>query len=130
MKRRLLGLLSAAALVLTSVPATTTATAASVGEKLTVTSPNDPQKRGNCDGYSYEVWIDRTGGNGSMTLGSGGTFKTEWSASMSQGNFLARRGKSYDADKKKATSVLEELAKMYPEGTALGDKIKELINRI
>lgn len=36
----------------------------------------------------------------------------------------------HNNDKKKATSVLEELAKMYPEGTALGDKIKELINRI
>ena len=35
-----------------------------------------------------------------MTLGSGGTFSTEWSAECSRGNFLARRGRNYDATKK------------------------------
>ncbi len=103
MKKRFIGIMSAAMMALTAVP-TTPVSAASVGEKLSVTSPSHQQERGNCDGYSYEVWIDNTGGNGSMTLGSGGTFKTEWSASMSRGNFLARRGKSYDNDRKKATS--------------------------
>ena len=39
-----------------------------------------------------------------MTLGDGGTFSTEWSAQVSQGNFLARRGKNYDRTKK-ATDV-------------------------
>ncbi len=96
---------SAAVMALTSVQGMSLpAFAASVGDKLSVTSPSHQQERGNCDGYSYEVWIDNTGGNGSMTLGSGGTFKTEWSASMSKGNFLARRGMSYDSLKKKATS--------------------------
>jgi hypothetical protein len=33
-------------------------------------------------------------------------------------------------DKKKATSVLEELAELYPEGTALGDKIAELLKEL
>ena len=33
-------------------------------------------------------------------------------------------------DKKEAKVILEELAKMYPEDTAMGVKVKELINRI
>ena len=78
-------------------------TAANVGDTLRVSSNGNQQEKGNCDGYSYEVWIDNTGGSGSMTLGSGGTFKTEWSASGSRGNFLARRGKMYDTGKKATT---------------------------
>ncbi len=35
-----------------------------------------------------------------MTLGSGGAFDTQWSAEVSQGNFLARRGKNYDRTRK------------------------------
>jgi peptidoglycan/xylan/chitin deacetylase (PgdA/CDA1 family) len=35
-----------------------------------------------------------------MTLGSGGSFSTEWSATVNAGNFLARRGRNYDASKK------------------------------
>ncbi|MBR5371390.1 MAG: endo-1,4-beta-xylanase, partial [Oscillospiraceae bacterium] len=42
------------------------------------------------------------GGSGSMTLGEGATFKAEWSASVSRGNFLARRGLDFGS-KKKAT---------------------------
>ena len=103
MKRRFFGMMSAAVMALASIPAAPVS-AASVGQKLSVQSGGNPQERGNCDGYSYEVWIDNTGGSGSMTLGSGGTFSTEWSATMSRGNFLARRGRSYDADRKKATS--------------------------
>ena len=104
-KMRLLGLISATVITISSMQGVgLTASAASVGQKLSVTSPSHTQERGNCDGYSYEVWIDNTGGSGSMTLGSGGTFNTEWSASMSRGNFLARRGMSYDGDRKKATS--------------------------
>ena len=33
-------------------------------------------------------------------------------------------------DKRQAKSVLEEMAKMHPEGTAMGDKVKELIIKI
>ena len=57
-------------------------------------------KGDNVDGYSYEIWLDNTGGSGSMTLGSGGSFSTEWSAQVSAGNFLARRGRNYDRTKK------------------------------
>ncbi len=103
MKKRIFGMISAAVMAFASISAAPVS-AASVGQKLTVVSGQNMQERGNCDGYSYEVWIDKTGGSGSMTLGSGGTFQTEWSATMSQGNFLARRGRSYDSDRKKATS--------------------------
>lgn len=33
-------------------------------------------------------------------------------------------------DKREAKNLLEEMAKMYPEGTALGDKVIELINKL
>ena len=88
-----------------SVPAIPTAVystayAASAGQKLSVGGGQTQHKGDNVDGYSYEIWLDRTGGSGSMTLGSGGTFDAQWSAEVSQGNFLARRGRNYDASKK------------------------------
>ena len=98
MKRRFLGLMSAAVMVLTSVPSAPVA-AASVGEKLTVGQGRN-QYKDNCDGFSYEIWLDNTGGNGSMTLGKGATFKAEWNASCERGNYLARRGLSFGSTKK------------------------------
>ncbi|HOC34371.1 MAG TPA: glycoside hydrolase family 11 protein, partial [Ruminococcus flavefaciens] len=74
--------------------------AASAGQTLSVGNGRNQHKEDNVDGYSYEIWIDTTGGSGSMTLGSGGSFSTEWSAQVSAGNFLARRGRNYDASKK------------------------------
>ncbi|MBP7188212.1 MAG: glycoside hydrolase family 11 protein [Ruminococcus sp.] len=90
---------------LTSVPVIpsavfSTAYAASAGQTLSVGNGRNQHKEDNVDGYSYEIWLDNTGGSGSMTLGSGGSFNTEWSAQVSQGNFLARRGRNYDASKK------------------------------
>ncbi|MBP1564586.1 MAG: endo-1,4-beta-xylanase [Oscillospiraceae bacterium] len=79
----------------------TTVDAASPGDKLSV-GGGTSQHKGTSDGYSYEIWIDRTGGNGTMTLGQGATFKAEWSANVSAGNFLARRGLDFGS-KKKAT---------------------------
>ena len=73
--------------------------AANVGDKLSVGNGTN-QHKGNCDGYSYEVWIDQTGGSGSMTLGQGAAFKAEWSANVSSGNFLARRGLDFGSQKK------------------------------
>lgn len=87
---------------LTMFPQALSSHAANVGDKLSVGNGMN-QYKGNCDGYSYEVWLDNTGGNGSMTLGKGAAFKAEWSASVSQGNFLARRGLDFDSQKKKAT---------------------------
>lgn len=78
----------------------TSVSAANVGDKLSVSSNGQSQQKGNCDGYSYEVWIDNTGGSGSMTLGKGAAFKAEWSASVSRGNFLARRGLDFGSQKK------------------------------
>ncbi|MCQ2416377.1 MAG: endo-1,4-beta-xylanase [Oscillospiraceae bacterium] len=101
MKRKFFGLLSAAVLTLTSIPATVV-NAASVGDVLRVGN-GQTQHKGNCDGFSYELWLDTTGGSGSMTLGKGATFKAEWSASVNRGNYLARRGLDFGA-KQKATS--------------------------
>ena len=70
------------------------------GQTFSVGNGRNQYKADNVDGYSYEIWLDNTGGSGSMTLGSGGAFSTEWSAQVSQGNFLARRGRNYDRTKK------------------------------
>lgn len=47
---------------------------------------------GTHDGYDYEFWKD-SGGSGSMTLGSGGTFSCEWS---NINNILFRKGRKFD----------------------------------
>ena len=104
LKRSLAGTLAGLMCAL-SVPAIptavlNTAVAASAGQTLTVGNGRTQYKEDNVDGYSYEIWLDNTGGSGSMTLGSGGAFNTEWSAQVSAGNFLARRGRNYDASKK------------------------------
>ncbi len=76
-----------------------TVDAASPGDKLAVGN-GTTQHKGTSDGYSYEIWLDRTGGSGTMTLGKGATFKAEWSASVPSGNFLARRGLDFGSTKK------------------------------
>ncbi len=58
------------------------------------------QHKGVSEGFSYEIWLDTTGGSGTMTLGEGATFKAEWSASVPSGNFLARRGLDFGSSKK------------------------------
>ena len=99
-KAKLMGLVSATVIALTSLPfAAFTASAASVGEKLSVGNGRNRFKD-NCDGYSYEIWLDTTGGSGSMTLGKGATFKAEWNCSVNAGNFLARRGLDFGSSKK------------------------------
>ena len=95
----LMCMMSAPALT-TAVFNTATAYAASAGQTFSVGNGQTQHKGDNVDGYSYEIWLDRTGGSGSMTLGSGGSFNTQWSAQVSSGNFLARRGRNYDASKK------------------------------
>lgn len=84
---------------LTMLPNVPNSFAANVGDKLSVGNGTN-QHKGNCDGYSYEVWIDTTGGSGSMTLGQGAAFTAEWNASVSSGNFLARRGLDFGSQKK------------------------------
>lgn len=96
--KRILGTVTAAAMCLTALPSIT-ASAANVGDKLSVQG-SQTQHRGNCDGFSYEVWLDNTGGSGSMTLGKGATFKAEWNAAVSRGNYLARRGLDFGSQKK------------------------------
>ena len=103
--KHLLGTVTAAVMCLASIPTISTnisSSAANVGDKLSVGGGQN-QHKGNCDGYSYEIWLDTTGGSGNMTLGKGATFKAEWSASVNAGNFLARRGLDFGS-KQKATS--------------------------
>ncbi|WP_440897643.1 glycoside hydrolase family 11 protein [Amphibacillus sp. Q70] len=47
---------------------------------------------GTHDGYDYEFWKD-SGGSGSMTLNSGGTFSAEWN---NVNNILFRKGRKFD----------------------------------
>ena len=93
----LLGILTTAALCSTMLPLS-----ASAGEKFQLNGGG--QRKGVSDGYSYELWIDNTGGNGSMTLGNGGTFEAVWNCSVPQGNYLARRGMDFAKDNKNALS--------------------------
>lgn len=101
---KFLGCVTAAVMGLTMLPQVSptsfNSSAASPGDKLSVGNGQPSQHKGVSDGYSYEIWIDSTGGSGTMTLGQGGTFKAEWSASVSRGNFLARRGKDYGSTTK------------------------------
>ena len=101
-KLRMFGIVSAAAVALTAITSAglSAFAAASVGEKLSVSQNGEHQYKDKCDGYSYEIWLDKTGGSGSMTLGAGGTFDTEWDARCEKGNFLARRGMDFDRTRK------------------------------
>ena len=101
MKRKVIGALTAAVMCVSALPAMS-ASAASVGDTLSVGNGQN-QHKGNCDGYSYEIWLDNTGGSGSMKLGKGATFDAQWSASVNRGNFLARRGLDFGS-RQKATS--------------------------
>ncbi len=98
---KLVSVLTVAVMCFTVLPKASTfsSSAANVGDKLSVGNGNN-QHKGNCDGYSYEVWIDNTGGSGSMTLSQGAAFKAEWNASVNSGNFLARRGLDFGSQKK------------------------------
>ena len=100
---KFLGCVTAAVMGLTMLPQVSpisfNSSAASPGDRLSVGNGTN-QHKGVSDGYSYEIWIDTTGGSGTMTLGQGGTFKAEWSASVPSGNFLARRGKDYGSTTK------------------------------
>ena len=75
--------------------------AASVGETLTLYGSG--QYKDVCDGYSYEIWQEDTPNTSSMTLGSGGSFSTQWQCGPdgSRGNFLARRGLSFGLNNSK-----------------------------
>ncbi len=100
---KFLGCVTAAVMGLTMLPQVSptsfNSSAASPGDRLSVGNGTN-QHKGVSDGYSYEIWIDTTGGSGTMTLGQGGAFKAEWSASVPSGNFLARRGKDYGSTTK------------------------------
>jgi peptidoglycan/xylan/chitin deacetylase (PgdA/CDA1 family) len=77
---------------------------ASAGETLVLSGGGQRKNPPGYEGYSYELWIDNTGGSGNMTLNDEGAFDTEWNCSCSRGNFLARRGMDF-GEKDKATSI-------------------------
>ncbi len=81
------------------LPQAAIASSAAPGQVLSVGNGTN-QHKGVSDNFSYEIWIDRTGGSGTMTLGQGAEFKAEWSASVPSGNFLARRGLDFGSSKK------------------------------
>lgn len=97
-KQRLLSLITAAVMSTTMLSLN-----ASAGEVLVLSSGGQKKNPPGYQGYSYELWIDSTGGSGSMTLNDEGAFDTEWSCSVDRGNFLARRGKDF-GETQKATS--------------------------
>ena len=74
---------------------------AAAGDKYFVDN-NINQFTGESDEYTYDVWVEKECGSGSITLGNGANFMAEWSASVPNGNFIARRGLDF-GDQKKAT---------------------------
>ncbi len=101
--RKIASVFTVAVMCMTMLPnVPSRSTKAAAGDKFTVGNGRN-QYKGVSDNFSYEIWIDTTGGSGTMTLGSGATFKAEWSASVPSGNFLARRGLDFGSQKK-ATS--------------------------
>lgn len=98
-KHKLLSLITAAVM-----SASMFALDASAGETLTLNGGGQRKNPPGYSGYSYELWIDTTGGSGTMTLNDQGAFDTEWNCSVDRGNFLARRGMDF-GEKDKATSI-------------------------
>lgn len=98
-KNKLLSLIVAAVMGATMLPLN-----ASAGETLVLSGGGQRKNPPGYAGYSYELWIDNTGGSGNMTLNDQGAFDTEWNCSVDRGNFLARRGMDF-GEKQKATSI-------------------------
>ena len=80
MKRRFIGLLSAAVLALTSVPAMTASAADQTDTGVT------------SDGYNYELWNQDYQGTANWNVGQNGTYSCSWSGIK---NVLFRTGKKF-----------------------------------
>ncbi|MBQ7002504.1 MAG: endo-1,4-beta-xylanase [Oscillospiraceae bacterium] len=98
-KSKMLSAVLALVMGVSMLPQTAFTSFAAAGDSFTVGNGRN-QYKDVSDGFSYEVWIDTTGGTGTMTLGQGATFKAEWNASVPSGNFLARRGLDFGSQKK------------------------------
>ena len=98
-KSKLLSAVLSLVMGVSMLPQAAIASSAAAGQVFSVGN-GASQHKGVSEGFSYEIWIDQTGGSGTMTLGQGAEFKAEWSASVPSGNFLARRGLDFGSSKK------------------------------
>ena len=86
----------------TTAPDTTTEIAVTeTGKTFKVGGDTSQYKGVDEDGYDYEIWYDKgSGGSGSMTLGKGGAFTTEWDVRKPQGSLISQSGKYFNRNKK------------------------------
>lgn len=79
--RRFAGLLTAAALMLTSLPS------------MTANAIDDRLETGTKDGYNWELWLQENQGSAKGEQGENGTFSCEWNSSL---GFLYRSGHTFE----------------------------------
>lgn len=80
-RRRIAGLLTAAVLMLTSVPF------------MTANAIDDRLETGTKDGYNWELWLQDDQGSAEGEQGENGTFSCEWNSSL---GFLYRSGHRFE----------------------------------
>lgn len=80
-RRRIAGLLTAAALMLTSQPS------------MTANAIDDRLETGTKDGYNWELWLQDNQGSAKGEQGENGTFSCEWNSSL---GFLYRSGHTFE----------------------------------
>lgn len=80
-RRRIAGLLTAAALMLTSQPS------------MTANAVKDRLETGTKDGYNWELWLQENQGSAKGEQGENGTFSCEWNSSL---GFLYCSGHTFE----------------------------------
>ena len=91
MKQKFISCFTALLVGLTLVPAS------GLYSDVSVVKAADQQKKGNVDGYDYELWNQNGSGSVDMQLGSNGAFSCSWSSIE---NCLFRTGKKLGSTKK------------------------------
>jgi len=91
MKQKILSCFTAVLMGITLVPAS------GFYSDVSVVKAADQQKKGNVDGYDYELWNQNGSGSVDMQLGSNGAFNCSWSNIE---NCLFRTGKKLGSTKK------------------------------
>ena len=88
----------------------------------TITSANSEQVTRKSEGYDFELWNEKKQGTASMTLGSGGAFKCNWSGIN---NVLFRAGRKYNKTQTHSqigVFSIEYDAPVFNPGTVSGSK--------